>query len=95
MDTGYKVISYSVAAIGGRDSCPVDLGGIFQKALIVGASAIIVAHNHPTGDLTPSEADKVVTKQLREAGSILKISVLDHIIVTDHDHLSFCDANLI
>lgn len=95
LDTGHKVVSYSVAAIGGRDSCPVDLGGIFQKALIVGASAIIVAHNHPTGELAPSEADNSVTRELDEAGKVLKVKVLDHIIITSDEYLSFNEVGLL
>ena len=59
----------------------VDLGEVFGEALKAGARSIVVAHNHPSGDLTPSVADIATTKKLREAGSMLGVSLLDHLIL--------------
>ncbi len=95
LDAGNRVASYSIIAIGGKQSCPVDVTGIFQRALIVGASSIIVSHNHPSGDTKPSEEDRQITKALCEVGKLLRINVLDHIIISDDEHFSFSDSEMI
>jgi len=95
LDTGNRVASYSIIAIGGKQSCPVDITGIFQRALIVGASSIIVSHNHPSGDTKPSEEDKRITSILCDVGKTLRINVLDHIIISDDEHFSFSDNEMI
>ena len=59
----------------------IDAGAIFREALKVGAEEIIVAHNHPSGDITPSKADIAATKKLREAGELLSVPLLDHLIL--------------
>jgi len=59
----------------------VDAGAIFREALKAGAEEIIVAHNHPSGDITPSKADIAATKKLREAGELLSVPLLDHLIL--------------
>lgn len=61
---------------------------IFQLAILTGAIAVIVAHNHPSGDLTPSMADKETTRRLKKGGEILGIKLLDHIIVSETDFAS-------
>ncbi len=64
---------------------------IFNAALQQMASGIIVVHNHPSGSLTPSQADIQLTRKLKEGGALLEISVLDHLIFTDHRYYSFAD----
>ena len=91
LDTRNRVIAYSISSLGTKNLCTVHPGEIFQKAVLVGAASIIVAHNHPSGNLIPSEEDRKITRQLREVGSLLQIAVLDHIIVTDEGHYSFCE----
>ncbi|HEX9957204.1 MAG TPA: JAB domain-containing protein, partial [Fibrella sp.] len=59
------------------------------------ASGVILAHNHPSGNLTPSQADKDLTRKLKEAGRFLDIPVLDHLIVTDRTYLSFADEGIL
>ena len=59
----------------------IDAGAIFREALKAGAEEIIVAHNHPSGDLTPSKADIAATAKLREAGDLLGVPLVDHIII--------------
>ena len=59
----------------------IDAGAIFREALKAGAEEIIVAHNHPSGDITPSKADIAATKKLREAGELLSVPLLDHLIL--------------
>jgi len=73
--TGYKVLS-----MGTRASAPVDRGRLWRDALLLNAAAIIVTHNHPGGETSPSTDDIAVTKMLVEGGQVLGIDVLDHII---------------
>ncbi len=64
---------------------------VFRNAIHLGASCIILAHNHPSGSLIPSRPDIKVTKELVEAGKILKIEVIDHVIVSSEGYYSFSD----
>ena len=73
---------------GTMDTLLVHPREVFRLAVIASASAIIVAHNHPSGDPTPSEADIIVTRDLIRAGQILKIEVLDHVVVGEPNHTS-------
>ena len=88
LDSAHKPCGYSISAIGTANSCPVAPREIFQSAILAGAVAIIIAHNHPSGNSTPSDEDRKVTKKLRESGDIIGIKVLDHIVVTDSDFSS-------
>ncbi len=80
---------------GGISGTVVDPKIIFKCALEQLASAIILVHNHPSGGLTPSKADRDITKRLSEAGRILEIPVLDHVIFTDKGYLSFGDEGML
>ncbi len=82
LDVQHQVVSYSIAGIGTADACLVHPREVFGVALRANASSIIVAHNHPSGDPTPSSHDYAVTKRLREVGDILGCSVLDSLVVT-------------
>lgn len=86
-----KVVGFYKLASGGTSSVIMDTKVIYTVALNSGASAIIVAHNHPSGQLFPSDADRRVTKKLIDAGVIMDIPLLDHIIVTDEGYYSFAD----
>ena len=68
---------------------------VFEPALKHSAANVMIAHNHPSGDPEPSEDDLITTKQMTEAGKILDIEVIDHIIVTNNTYFSFKDGNLI
>ncbi len=89
-----EVIGYSKISSGGTASTVVDAKVIFTKALLSGAHSIILAHNHPSGNLQASEDDIKVTKQLVNAGRVLDIRVLDHLILTDKGYLSMADEHL-
>lgn len=80
---------------GGVSGTIADPKLIFKAAIEQLASSIILVHNHPSGNLKPSEADKRLTKQLVEAGKVLDISVLDHLIFTDSKYFSFADEQLL
>ena len=77
-----KVLGLSEISKGGISGTVVDSRMIFQTALKANAIAVILCHNHPSGNLMPSEADLQITKKLKEGGKLLDISVLDHIIIT-------------
>ena len=71
-----------LVAVGHVDgTVAIDAGAIFREALKAGAAEIIVAHNHPSGDIAPSKADIAATKKLREAGELLSVPLLDHLIL--------------
>ncbi len=68
---------------------------IFKEAILKSASKIIVAHNHPSSDLTPSPADIEVTKQLKNAGDLIGIKLIDHLIVNDYNYFSFNENGML
>ena len=75
---------FELVTMGLLDTCLVHPREIFRSAITAGASAIAIAHNHPSGDPTPSAEDVRITRQLIEAGKIIDIEVVDHIIVGAH-----------
>jgi DNA repair protein RadC len=81
LNTRYKLIRHEEISNGTRDTLLVDPGAIFRKAIEAGASAIVLVHNHPSGDPSPSDADIKTTRDLIRAGKMLKIEVVDHIIL--------------
>lgn len=83
LNTHYKIIHDEIVSIGTVDSNMVHPREVFRPALEYAAAAVILVHNHPSGIAEPSETDLLVTKQLIEAGKILGIDVIDHLIVTN------------
>jgi DNA repair protein RadC len=77
---------------GGISGTSVDIKLIFKLAIDHLASSLILVHNHPSGQLVPSHADVLLTEQIREAGHLLDLPVLDHMIFTDHGYYSFTDS---
>lgn len=90
-----KVLGYSLISKGGISGTVVDLKIVFQIALKSNASSIILAHNHPSGNLKPSEADLRITKSIREAGKFMELPLLDHLILTDEGYFSFADEGIL
>ena len=90
-----KVIKKQPISQGGVSGTVADPKLIFGHALNHLASGIILVHNHPSGNIKPSEADKRLTRQLSEAGKLLEITVLDHVIFTDSGYFSFADESLL
>ena len=76
---------------GGFTGTVIDVRVVFQVALKACACSIILAHNHPSGNLTPSDADQQITRKIKDAGKVLEIQVLDHLIVTSESFYSFAD----
>lgn len=89
------VIKKESVSRGGVSGTLVDPKIIYKAALDNLASSIILCHNHPSGNLKPSEADNKLTKKLKEAGILLEIPVLDHLIITDAGYYSFADEGML
>ena len=90
-----KILGIFTVSTGGVAGTVADPKVIFAAALKGNASSIILAHNHPSGNLKPSEADRQLTNKLSQAGKLLDISVLDHLIITAEEYFSFADEGLI
>ncbi|MEI7935192.1 MAG: JAB domain-containing protein [Verrucomicrobiota bacterium] len=88
LNTRRRVKGHHVVSIGTLDTILVHPREVFRLALIVAAAAVVLCHNHPSGDPTPSEADIKVTRDLIRAGQLLKIDVLDHVILGNPKHCS-------
>ncbi len=95
LNNANKVIRKSQLSKGGITGTLVDVRLVLKQALEIGALALILAHNHPSGTLRPSAADKEITKKLITAANALDIKVLDHLIITDKDYFSFADEGIL
>ena len=91
LNTRHVPLGVHVASIGTLGSAPVHPREVFRPAVVAGAAAIIVVHNHPSGDASPSAEDRVVTERLRKVGELLGIEVLDHLVVGADRFFSFAD----
>lgn len=88
LDGAHNVACYSIVSIGTANQAPVSPREIFQRAVLAGATALILAHNHPSGSAQPSVQDRCVTEKIKTAGELLEIRVLDHIVFTDTSYYS-------
>ena len=87
-----QVLGVSEISVGSTTGVSVNIKEIYQLALLSNASAVIVAHNHPSGKLVPSSADKNITEKLQKALKLLDIILLDHLILTSEGFVSFSDG---
>ncbi|MDI9258046.1 RadC family protein [Flavobacterium sedimenticola] len=94
LNNSNKVIYKAQLSKGGITGTVVDIRLLFKTALEKGATSIILAHNHPSGKLMASDADKDITKKLKFAGDQLDIKVLDHVIITENGYWSFQDEGI-
>ncbi|MDP5081199.1 MAG: DNA repair protein RadC [Winogradskyella sp.] len=94
LNNSNKVIQKNQLSKGGITGTLVDVRLVLKNALENGATALILCHNHPSGTLKPSQADKDITKKLKNAAESLDIKVLDHLIVVEKSYFSFADENL-
>ena len=95
LNRAHRVLGIYDLSSGGVTGVIADPKLIFAAALKANASSIILAHNHPSGDLCPSRADEDLTRKISQAGKLLDIIVLDHLIIAKHDYYSFADHGLI
>jgi DNA repair protein RadC len=95
LNTKNRVIAKKTVSIGHLQASLVHPREMFKEAIKRSSAALILVHNHPSGDLTPSREDITTTERLREAGAVLGIDVLDHIIVGDNRYFSFREHGLL
>lgn len=91
LDGQNKVRGFKTVFSGGQGDTNVDMKIIFRNALIFGAASIVCVHNHPSGNFEPSIQDKELTKTIKEAGKLLQIRLLDHLIISQSGYYSFAD----
>jgi DNA repair protein RadC len=95
LDTKNRMVDTATVSIGTENSTLVTPSCAFRPAITKGSTAVLLVHNHPSGDPSPSAEDIRMTKQLVEAGSILGVEVLDHIIVGKEGYLSLREAGFV
>ena len=86
-----NTIGFQITSLGGMTGSLIDPKVVFQTALSVGATGIILCHNHPSGNLEPSHSDITITNKIKEGGKFLEIDLLDHLIITNDGYYSFAD----
>ena len=91
MNRANKVLGVSQISVGGISGTVVDPKLVFQAALKANASSIILGHNHPSGELIPSDADNALTRKLADVGTLLDLPVLDHLIMNSETYYSYKD----
>jgi DNA repair protein RadC len=95
LDGKNRIICMDLVSIGSLNQSIVHPREVFKTACLSNAAAIILIHQHPTGDPSPSSEDIAITRRLKEAGEIMGIKILDHIIVGDGEYLSFVERGLL
>lgn len=94
LDNANHVLGYTLVSQGGLTETCVDIRIILQAALLSNATNLILAHNHPSGNLTPSKEDLSLTNMIKEAAKLMRINVMDHLILTSESYFSFADDGL-
>lgn len=95
LDTKNHLIAQEEISIGGISYSLVDPRSVFEAGLRKGANAMVLVHNHPSGNPHPSEEDKLLTKRMAEVGELLSLKILDHIIIGDQKYFSFKEHSLL
>ena len=95
LNNSNKVVFKTNLSKGGLTGTVVDVRILFKLALEQQATGLILAHNHPSGKLKPSEADLSITRKIKEASKLLEITLLDHLIITEHGFYSFADEGVL
>lgn len=95
LNNSNKVIDKQFVSKGGVTGTSVDLRILFKKSLELLSTAIILGHNHPSGKITPSNADKQLTQKIKNGATLLDIKVLDHLIITQKAYFSFADEGIL
>lgn len=93
LDGRHRVLGFRVISTGGLQNAPVHPREVFAAAIREGAAALVVAHNHPSGDASPSREDREVTTRLQAAGELIGIELLDHVVVGEDRYFSFADES--
>jgi len=90
-----KILSVMLISEGGTAGTVVDVKKILAPAILQNASSIIVCHNHPSGNTTPSDQDKSITQRIKSGGLLLDCILIDHLIITSENYYSFADENIL
>ncbi len=91
LDGRHRVIAVHVAHVGTANSCPVHPREVLLPGVHLSAGAFVIAHNHPSGDPSPSDQDRSLTERMRKAGELIGIECLDHVVLGEHRFYSFAD----
>lgn len=91
LDACLRPINYNVVSVGSLRRSEASIANIFKAAILSNAGFIVLAHNHPSGDPDPSESDYVITRKTKEAGELLGIPLLDHIVIGEEGFVSIFD----
>jgi DNA repair protein RadC len=95
LNNNHRIYGQSMMFAGGTAASVVDMKLVWAAALLVGAAGIIITHNHPSGNLLPSNADNLLAKNIQEQAKIMEIKLLDFIIITESGYRSYADDGLI
>lgn len=95
LNTKHMLLHSAVISVGGLNYSPIHPREVYKQALKFSAAGIILVHNHPSGEAAPSEQDIKLTKRLKEAGEIMGIPLLDHLIIAETGYYSFSEENII
>lgn len=95
LDNNNQVVNIHHVSSGTDNAALVSVRDIMRHAFLIKTNSIILVHNHPSGNLAASEADKKMTKKIKEAGLLLEMPLIDHLIVTRESYLSFADEGLL
>jgi DNA repair protein RadC len=96
LDTQMTLVGVTLVSVGGLAEATLKVRDVYKAAIVANAHAIVLAHNHPSGNARPSPQDRDLTGQLALAGNVLGIPLLDHVIVTaEGNHYSFADEGLL
>mgnify|MGYP002641397335 CR=1 FL=1 len=89
------VLDTETLFVGSLTTSAIYVRELIQRILELGAASILIAHNHPSGSITPSSSDRAVTKRIQSAVSTIEVEILDHIIIGGEEYFSFADAGLL
>ncbi len=95
LDGKNQVIGFNVVSVGSLTAALVHPREVFKPAILVNAAALVLAHNHPSGDPEPSPEDIAITRRLKEAGELLGIKIVDHVVIGDGRFSSFAEQLLV
>jgi DNA repair protein RadC len=95
LDTAYRILNIELVSLGTVNKTLVEPMEVYSIPLQKRAVKLILVHNHPSGELKPSESDKDVTDQLIQVGRIMNVPLMDHLIISETDHYSFLDSGLL
>ena len=92
LDAKNRPVAWYRVGLGGTSNCQVDIASVFRGAIASGATGVLVAHNHPSGDPTPSGEDIALTRRVLDAGKILGMRILDHLVIGETSYVSLRDT---